>query len=364
MLFVLFLIKEVFIMKRFLICVAVLPSVSCFSVPVFAENFSDMQGHFAETAVQKLTEKGFLNGYPDGTFRPDKPITRAEVVTMLSKIGFHFVESESDFKDVQADDWFFQPVTNGAKGGVINGYPNRTFQPNKNMTRFEAISLCSKLVRSDNYNSIQLPYEDTAQIPSWVNTAVRNLYSANVIGEYPNNRINGEEVITRGEITSMLAKILETKNWNTNQIAVVTFENVTNPLPSAVEIPHGLLGYLTIDSIHLNNYPVKDGADLATIKTALGHFADTALWDGNFGVCGHNRDYKYDFRNLNKVEIGDIVTYQSRFGTRKYQVKTKTAISETDWSYLQNSENNRITMITCIESQPNKRLLVQAEQIE
>lgn len=350
-------------MKKKLFCIVLFTSFSIFSVLTYGADFKDTANHSASPYIKKIADKGFISGYPDGTFQPDKPITRAEVVSILSKINFNSVDIEANFKDIQENDWFYQAVINSAKGGVISGYTDKTFQPQKNITRFEAISLLSKLVRTDNYNSVQLPYSDATDIPSWVSGSVRSLYAANIIESYPTNKINGNEAITRGEIVTMLTKLLESKDWNTSSIAATVFENVTNPLPLAVDIPHDLLGYLSIESIGIKSYPVKDGVDLATIKTALGHFADTALWDGNIGICGHNRDYQYDFRNLKNIKIGDAITYQSRFGERIYIVTEKKSISETDWSYLnKNSDVNKITLVTCIESQPSQRLLVQAVQ--
>ena len=99
------------------------------------------------------------------------------------------------------------------------------------------------------------------------------------------------------------------------------------------------------------------------MKTAVGHFNQTSIWNGNIGLSVHNRDYKIDFRQLKNVNIGDTVTYRTNFGTRTYKITTKTEINETDWSYLEDTTDNHVTMITCIEDKPTKRLLVQDIQI-
>ena len=348
--------------KRFYILLLTYALSFMYCIPSFAAGFTDIANSKAREAIQKFSEKGYIKGYPDGSFRPDSPITRAEAVSILAKIGLNAVDAKAQFIDVSQNDWFFQPVTDSAKGGVIHGYTDNSFQPERNITRFEAISILSNFVRTDNYNAIQLPYGDADSIPSWVNQAVCNLYGAKVIEAYPENTINGNEFISRGEMVSMCTKIFENQQWNTQKLASTVFDNVTNPLPVFVDIPHDLIGYLTIESIGIKKYPVKDGDDLETIKTAIGHFADTPLWFGNIVLCGHNRDYKYDFRNLKNIEIGDTVTYQSRFGERVYKVTVIKPISETDWSCLENSQINQISMITCIESQPTQRLLVQAVQ--
>ena len=135
------------------------------------------------------------------------------------------------------------------------------------------------------------------------------------------------------------------------------------PEAVSVEIPHDILGYLTIKSIGIDEYPIKDGADLETIKTAIGHFAETPLWDGNVSFCAHNRDYTYDFRNLKNIKEGDEIVYKTRFGTRTYTVSVIKSIAETDWTdIVSSSEVNQVTLMTCIEEEPTKRLLVQAGQ--
>lgn len=351
------------------IAVLLLGAVMLFGPCTFAfgagtVQYSDITGNAYCSYILKYAEKGLVSGYPDGTFKPENKITRAEATALLDKLNLYSVSSDSkSFLDVNTVDWYYNSVNNAVKTGVVKGYDGNVFKPQNNITRFEAISIVSNFVRSENYNSVQLPYSDADAIPLWVNNAVRNLYGAGIIKEYDGNQINGNEPISRGEIVAMLAKVLEKASWDTSAVAKTALDSATNPLPKATEIPHDLLGYLTIDSIGMKSYPIKDGSDLTTIKTAIGHFAESATWDGNVSLCGHNRDYKYDFRNLKNINVGDIVTYKTRFGERSYTVSVKKEIAETDWSSItETSQVNKITMMTCIESQPAKRLLVQAVQ--
>ena len=78
-------------------------------------------------------------------------------------------------------------------------------------------------------------------------------------------------------------------------------------------------------------------------------------------IQGGKGDY---FKNLNKVKEGSEIYYQTDFGVRRYIVKTIAIIDETDWSYLQETEDNRITLITCVKGQKSKRLCVQALESE
>ena len=132
------------------------------------------------------------------------------------------------------------------------------------------------------------------------------------------------------------------------------------------EIKHNdSIGTLTIPDILLDNAPIKESVELSTLSEAIGHFTSTSLYSGNVGLASHNGGGKGDyFKNLNKVKKGSQIYYQTDFGVRRYIVKTIAIIDETDWSYLQETEDNRITLITCVKGQKSKRLCVQALESE
>lgn len=132
------------------------------------------------------------------------------------------------------------------------------------------------------------------------------------------------------------------------------------------EIKHNdSIGTLTIPDILLDNAPIKESVELFTLSEAIGHFTSTSLYSGNVGLASHNGGGKGDyFKNLNKVKEGSEIYYQTDFGVRRYIVKTIAIIDETDWSYLQETEDNRITLITCVKGQKSKRLCVQALESE
>ncbi len=95
-----------------------------------------------------------------------------------------------------------------------------------------------------------------------------------------------------------------------------------------------------------------------------GHYVGSGCWTGNVALFGHNRGSGVDhFAELKDVKVGDIVTYRTNQGTRTYEVRTVTNISSTDYSYLNEMGDNRITLITCVKNQPSLRLCVQAVEI-
>lgn len=122
-----------------------------------------------------------------------------------------------------------------------------------------------------------------------------------------------------------------------------------------------VIGKLTIPDILLKDAPIKEGTELTILSDAIGHFASTSIYNGNVGLASHNSGGKGEyFKNLKNVKVGSEIFYQTEYGVKRYVVETKKIIEETDFSYLQSTEDNRITLITCVSGQKNKRLCVQA----
>ena len=140
------------------------------------------------------------------------------------------------------------------------------------------------------------------------------------------------------------------------------FENITYDKVEDVW-DNSVLGILTIEKIGLKA-TVKEGTTDEILLNYIGHIEETATYDGNIGLAGHNRGYKNSyFARINELEEGDIVTYKTKFYTRQYKVDNLQVIYETDWSLLRNTEENKITMITCIANKKNQRLCVQATEV-
>lgn len=109
---------------------------------------------------------------------------------------------------------------------------------------------------------------------------------------------------------------------------------------------------------------IEYGTTQEVMNKYIGHFDNTNLWDGNIGLAAHNRGYPVNyFRRLKELQIGDEIKYTTVYGTRTYQVIVSTIIKDTDWTYLQETKDNRITLITCVENEPQLRRCVQAQEI-
>lgn len=125
----------------------------------------------------------------------------------------------------------------------------------------------------------------------------------------------------------------------------------------------GSIGTVSIQRVGLKA-KVYEGATNSSMAKGAGHYSPSSLFTGNVGLFGHNRGNGVDhFAELKNVKVGDTVVYETNVGTKTYEVTFVGSIASTDYSYLNEMGDNRITMITCIANQPSLRLCVQAVEI-
>ena len=156
-------------------------------------------------------------------------------------------------------------------------------------------------------------------------------------------------------------KVIEQEKQNTSEQLDNT-EDVEQEVTEDDGFEEDLIGSLKIEKINLNG-TVKEGSTNEILRDYIGHIEETAKYDGNVGLAAHNRGNKYSyFARINELEPGDEIVYTTKYGERKYIVDTKKEILETDWSNLEGTSDNRLTLITCIKNKVNQRLCVQAVQ--
>ena len=132
-----------------------------------------------------------------------------------------------------------------------------------------------------------------------------------------------------------------------------------------VRLDDGSIGTLEIPALCLTA-PVFETEDaLESMIKGVAHFAGTSAWDGNVGLASHNvppAGAAAFFRDIHLLKQGDVIVYTTAQGRRQYRVTAVEEIAQDDWSYLDRTEDNRITLITCITGKPELRLMVQATE--
>ena len=167
--------------------------------------------------------------------------------------------------------------------------------------------------------------------------------------------------------------LVEAGNGNSGSASTTTSTVPTLPTTPSYQQPaytsvegmaykDGSIGTVKIPSLKIN-MKVWEGETADSMKKGLGHYSSTSAWNGNVSVCGHNRGSKYVIGSIKDLKQGDTITYTTIYGTRTYQVSTVQIISNTDWSYLQSTADNRITLTTCLADHPESRVCVQAVEV-
>ncbi|MBS1348073.1 MAG: VWA domain-containing protein, partial [Firmicutes bacterium] len=111
--------------------------------------FSDVAADdWFNTAVSTLSKLQILTGYPDGSFGPNDPITRAEFAAIAARFDTHTANSTAGFSDIQGH-WALAEINKAAENGWVNGYPDNTFRPDNNITRAEAMAMINRVLNRD-----------------------------------------------------------------------------------------------------------------------------------------------------------------------------------------------------------------------
>jgi hypothetical protein len=178
--------------------------------------FSDIQEHWARNCIQQLATREIISGYPDGTFRPLSPVTRAEFAAFVDN-AFPNVEPVRDstrFVDVPPDYWAFERVDSAYRKGFVSGYPDGEFRPAEEIPRLETfVALASGLdYRPDEppQSILNETYVDAGRIPEYAWEQIAGATEENiVVTPFPNRRwLDPEVKASRGEIAASLCQAL------------------------------------------------------------------------------------------------------------------------------------------------------------
>lgn len=110
--------------------------------------------------------------------------------------------------------------------------------------------------------------------------------------------------------------------------------------------------------------PIAEGTSTNIMNEYVGHFEETPKNKGNIGLVAHNRGYKINyFRDLKLLQKGDLIIYTYNGEISKYSVNELGIIKDTDWSKLESSSQDKLTLITCLEDEPEYRRYIQAVKL-
>ncbi|WP_414561692.1 MULTISPECIES: fasciclin domain-containing protein [unclassified Anabaena] len=185
--------------------------------PASTINLSDIgSDYWARPFIQALAERNVVSGFPDGTFRPNQPVSRAEFAAMIQRaFDRQSVRqlSPGGFTDVPAGFWAASAIQEAYETGFMSGYPGNVFLPNQQIPKVEAIVALTNglgLQAGENPSGVLNTYfTDASAIPNYAVNSVAAATQANIVVNYPNvNRLNPLQPLTRAEATAILYQAL------------------------------------------------------------------------------------------------------------------------------------------------------------
>lgn len=184
------------------------------SAPTLAQStFNDVQGNWAQGCITELARQGIISGYPDGSFQPNAPVTRAEFAAMVGKAfpSAERVRNPVQFVDVPANYWAYNAISGASQTGFLSGYPGSVFKPNQNIPRSQVlVSLASGL----NYSPTQpatatlnANFTDASVTPAYAQNGIAAATEQRLVVNYPNVKVlNPNQLASRAEVAAFLCQ--------------------------------------------------------------------------------------------------------------------------------------------------------------
>lgn len=171
---------------------------------------SDIVGHWAQMQVQSMLDRGNASGFPDGTFRPDDSLTRAQFMSMVNRTFGLTNMAPINFSDVQPGDWFYNDVAIAMANGYIAGYGDGTMRPNAPITRQEMAVIVVQLLKFDTSDQQVLArFADRNSIPAWSQGALAAMVKAGYMNGLPDGNIQFAIPTNRGMAAYVLARVFD-----------------------------------------------------------------------------------------------------------------------------------------------------------
>lgn|GEM_PF-1384954 len=172
-----------------------------------AARFTDIQGHWAETFITKMAEANAVGGYADDTFRPDRPITRAEFAAIWVRVLGLSDKKGKTFADT-VNHWSEQAVSTAYAHGIVSGYDDRTFAPDEFITREQMAVMIVNALRSESVPA-RTNFADQSEISPWAKDAVITATESGILNGYPDNTMRPRLHATRAEAVSTIWRSLQ-----------------------------------------------------------------------------------------------------------------------------------------------------------
>jgi parallel beta-helix repeat protein len=176
--------------------------------PGGAVAFKDVPaGFWAKGYIEALASQNIIAGFPDGSFKPNEPVTRAQFATIITKALTPSAKRTAiDFKDVQSNFWAYAAIKSAYQSLFVSGYPDGNFKPQQQIARVQAlVSLANGLGLTANSQNVLTFYTDAAQIPNYAAAPVAAATARQLVINYPTvKQLSPNREATRAEVAAFV----------------------------------------------------------------------------------------------------------------------------------------------------------------
>jgi hypothetical protein len=189
-------------------------SAAATATPKDSIRFDDVpDNYWAKPYIDALSSRDLISGFEDGDFKPDQSVTRAQIANIVSRTFDLTTDKKSlQFSDVEGSYWARESIDEVVKGGFMTGFPNNTFSPNAPVTRAQALTTLVTglgLQPPTNKQAALSRYTDATKIPTWATDKVAAATAGSLVVNYPNlQQLNPNQPTTRAELSAMIYQAL------------------------------------------------------------------------------------------------------------------------------------------------------------
>jgi hypothetical protein len=169
--------------------------------------YIDITGHWASDSISDLTRKELIGGYGNYRFVPDRPITRAEAAAMLVNAFQLTKQRDIRYTDLDLDHWAYSYIAKAEQAGLLEGYPDQSFQPDRFLTRMEMVHILAKRLNIAGKRRGNSPFTDVSN-EYWGVGILKQMWADGWISGYPDVTFRPDEQATRAEFALLLDKVL------------------------------------------------------------------------------------------------------------------------------------------------------------
>jgi hypothetical protein len=172
------------------------------------KHFSDIKwGYWAKGPIETLAGLGIIDGYPDGTYRPDQTVNRAELTAILvrARLGRLSTFGFRSFTDVRSRHWAAPYIDKAIELEWVRGFPDGSFQPNRLITRAEGVGLVGRFDGWERYELVEKPYSDIP-LKFWAAGAIATAKARGLLTYLVKKEFKPRSPLTRAEVAELLSR--------------------------------------------------------------------------------------------------------------------------------------------------------------